>query len=140
MSFFSKIWGALKKFFENPTVDQTIETTLTIATPLVATLLTLTVGAPAAAEATAIIAKIQSGIANVGQIAAQVKAGVISASTGAQQAASVLKTVQSDLPAVLSTAQIKDAATSAKITAIVDSVDESLTELITNLSSVPATA
>lgn len=142
MSFFSKIWAALKKFFTDPTVDQTIETTLTVAQPLIATLLTLTVGAPAAAVASAVIAKVQTGIAAVSKIAADVKAGTTTATSGAQSAISILQTVQTDLGTVLSAAQIKDPTTAAKVTAIVDSVAESLQELVANLSgaSAPATA
>lgn len=143
MSFFSHIWSALKKFFENPSVDQTIETSLTIVQPLVATLLAFTVGAPAAAAATAVIAKIQAAVAAVAQVSADIKAGTMSASTGTQKATAVLKTVQADLGTVLSASQIKDPATSAKITAIVDSVDSTITELIANLgtsAAVPAKA
>jgi len=138
MSFFSKIWAALKKFFTNPSVDQTIETSLAIVQPLIAAVLTFTMGAPAAAAANSVIAKIQTALAAVGQVAADIKSGVTTSATGAQQVVSVLKTIQSDLATILSASQIKDPATSAKITAIVDSVDESISELITNLTGATA--
>jgi len=140
MSFFSKIWAALKKFFENPSVDKTIETSLALVQPLVAAVLTLTLGAPAAAAANSVIAKIQMALAAVGQVAADIKSGVTSASSGAQQVVAILQTVQNDLPTVLSASQIKDPTTSAKITAIADSVSEAIAELITNLSSSATTA
>lgn len=130
MSLWTKIEAAFKKIFGSTKWEQTAEAVLSVVGPLLTTILTLTAGAPAAAAASGIIAKVQTAIAAAQKVSTDVQNGLVSSANGAAQVSSLIQTVQADLPTILEAAQIKDPTTLAKVTGIVDSITESLAGLL----------
>lgn len=118
-SIYDHVKAAFKKVFdeieqETPKVDQVASTALAVAAPLLTTALALTGNAPAAAEAQSVISKIQSDMA---QASALIEAGGTDTSLPG-----LLTSIKTDLPTILTVAQVKDPKTVATITGITDSI------------------
>jgi hypothetical protein len=135
MSFFKSIESEFKKIFGSTTWEKTAETTLTLISPLLETAVALTTGEPAAAALTAVIAKVQAALAAAVKVLSDVQAGKATSTSAVQTISTTLTAVQSDLQTLLTAGQIKNPATQAKITAIMNTV---VGEVQAVLQEVPA--
>lgn len=127
MTFFAKVEAKLKEFFTKaPTWESVAAETLKFAAPLTETIVGLV--DPAAVPAvTALVTKIQTGLA---------AAAVTLEDAGASPTlASGLSAVTSNLSALEAAAQIKDPATAAKLTATVTTLTGEVGAI---LSAIPA--
>jgi hypothetical protein len=111
-TFFEKFDAEFKKLVgEAPAIEVKIAATLPVATKLLATVLTLTAGAPAAAEVSAIVAKVQTGLVT--------SSVLIQGAAADPTVPGILADVTSNLSSIEAAAQIKDPATVAKLNSTV---------------------
>jgi hypothetical protein len=122
MSWVNSIEAELKKIFGSVKWEETAETTLTILSPLLTTVLALTAGEPVAAAVGGILAKIQTSLAAAIKVLADVKAGNATSTTAVATLSSTLTSVQADLQTLLVAAQVKNPATQQKVSATVNAV------------------
>jgi hypothetical protein len=111
-TFFEKFDTEFKKLVgEAPAIEVKIAATLPVATKLLATVLTLTAGAPAAAAVSAIVAKVQTGLVT--------SSVLIQGAVNDPTVPGILADVTSNLSSIEAAAQITDPATVAKLNSTV---------------------
>lgn len=115
MSFFSKIESWFTKIYgKAPTWEKTASATLTVAAPLVETIVTLVAGEPTAAAVGVVVSQVQSDVAAV--------AALISTAGPAPSISSILNAITGNLKALLTAGDIKDATTLTKVESVVNLV------------------
>ncbi len=116
MSLFSKIGLWFKKVFGSEAAWERIASaTITVIAPLVETIVSLTASEPASAEVTAVVNQIQGDLAAVNLV-------ITSAGGSNVTISSLLSAIETNLQTLLTDGQIKDPATLAKVTSVVDLV------------------
>jgi hypothetical protein len=134
-TLFSRIKEFLEKAFGSTTWERVASNTLTIVGPLLTTLITLTAGAPAAALVSGVISKVQADLQTVAGLVTAVQSG--NASGAAAQVQNLLSGIKTNLSSLLTAADIKDADTQAKVSAIVNTLIEEIDAI---LAEIPAQA
>lgn len=130
VSFFGRVKAELKKLFTRaPGWEASAAATLTYVAPMVETVVTL-VDPAIAPVVDALIAKVQSAMAAA--------AVVIKAAGPAPTLVTYLNAVNNDLAQVESVAGVKDAATAAKLTALVATITEEVNAILTEVSAAKA--
>lgn len=125
LSFFARVKAELKKLFTHaPGWEASAAATMTYVAPLVETLVTL-VDPELAPVVNALIVKIQSAMAAA--------AVVIKDAGPAPTLVTYLRAVQNDLAQVQSAAGVKDAATAAKLTAVIETISAELNAILAEL-------
>ena len=121
MSFFKGIENFFKKVFGSTNWEKTASTTLALVGPLTEEIVALSAGEPAAAEVQSIITEVQSDLALV--------SGVVSGATSATASPSLISTavnslnsVKANLSGLLAAGHVKDPATCAKVTGLVNTI------------------
>jgi hypothetical protein len=132
-TFFHRI-AAFFGRFKDVKWTQVASSTLRIAGPLAETLVALVAGEPAAAVLTDVINEIQT---DLGAAAGLLASDQAATAAGASQVQALLGAVKSNLAQLLSAAQIKDAGTQAKVTAVVSSLTDEVDAI---LGSIPKAA
>src|SRR5579871_3713854 len=98
--FFSKVEAFFKKAFGSSKWEKTASTTLTIVTPMVVGLLTVTVGPAAAAAVAGVLSTVQKDLAAAAVlIDAMDEAGT--SATGVTQVVNILGSVKSNIGSIL---------------------------------------
>jgi hypothetical protein len=134
-TLFSHIKTFFTKLFGSTNWERVAVNTLAVVGPLLTTLVTLTAGAPAAALVGKIVSTAQADLQTVSSLVTTVQSGT---STGAAaQLQNLLAGVKANLSSLLTAADIKDADTQAKVSAIVNTVIEEIDAI---LGEVPTTA
>ena len=130
MSFFDKIGRFFKKVFSTTSWEQTASATITVVAPLLETVVALVAGAPAEALVANVVSEIQSDLAASTVLIqdAALGNGTTSTKTAIQ---SILTAVQTNLKSLENMAEIKDAATQAKVTAAVSAIGAEITAILT---------
>lgn len=114
MSFFSSIGNFFKKVFGSEAAWERIASaTITVIAPLTETIIALTAGEPASAALAAVIEQIQNDLAAVNAV-------VTTAGSSTVDVNSLLTSIEVNLQTLLTAGQIKNPATLAQVTAIVD--------------------
>ena len=114
-----------KLFSKAPTVLQVVETDIAVVAPVVETIIALTGNEAAAAAISVVINQVEVDLTTA--------LTVIKTSGSTASVKSVLQAVVSNLPAILSAGDIKDAATLAKVEAAVNLVVSELNVVIAKL-------
>lgn len=115
MTFFSKIEGWFSKVFSKaPSWQQTASATLTVAAPLLETIVTLSAGEGAGEEVGKIVAEVQSDMAAA--------SALITSSGPTPTLNSVLGSITGNLGALLTAGHIKDPGTLEKVTSVVNTI------------------
>ncbi len=122
MSFFSEIEKVFKELFGSAKWENTASEVITVVTPLVSTILVFTAGEPAATTFNAVVLKVQNGLAAAAKVISDVSAGTKPSASAASELSTILSSIQSDLGTLLAAGQIKNPATQAKVTAIVNTI------------------
>jgi hypothetical protein len=136
MSFFSKIGSFFKKLFTNaPSWSQTASTTLTLAAPLISTVVGLVSGPDNAAEALQVAHEVQADLTAA--------SALISQAHGTNEAgnlAAILQSVNSNLDALLGAGHIRNPETLSKVKTIVGTISGEVSAIISVLpkSATPA--
>ena len=125
-SFFGRVKAELKKLFAHaPGWEASAAATLTYVAPMIEVMVTL--ADPAAAPAVnAVIAKVQSAMAAA--------AVVIKAAGPTPTLVTYLNAINNDLTQVEGVAGIKDAATAARLTALVTTVTEEVNAILAEVA------
>ena len=120
MSFFSKIEAAFKKIFGSTKWEQTLSAVITYAAPLVQLLVSLAAGPAAGTIVGSVASTIQS---DLGTLKAVVD-GATSAPSGTelQTVNNALNSIQANLGALLTDADVKNSSEAAQITSIATSL------------------
>jgi hypothetical protein len=138
--FFSKVEAFFKKAFGSSKWEKTASTTLTIVTPMVVGLLTVTVGPAAAAAVAGVLSTVQKDLAAAAVlIDAMDEAGT--SATGVTQVVNILGSVKSNLGSILQIAEIKNSGKVSEITTVVNTLVDELDAIVAAAPSVqPAKA
>jgi hypothetical protein len=118
--FWDKVEAAFKKLFGSTKWEQTASSVVTYVAPLLETLVALTAGGPAAAIVTGIVNTVQADLATV--------AAVVNGATATppvNELAAVMQalaSIQTNLPALLTAAEVKNSTNASKITAVVNTI------------------
>lgn len=136
--FFKSIGSAFQKLFSHaPSWSQTASTTLTLATPMLDTALSLVEGPNVASDAVNIIGEVKSDLAAASTLIAQSHSatdpGVVS------QIKAALGSVSANLSTLLAAGHIKDEATLSKVTIAVNAFTGELSAILSVLPQAPAT-
>lgn len=137
-TLFSHIKHFFEKLFGSTNWERVAINTLAVVGPLLSTLVALTAGAPAAALVSKIVATAQADLQTVAGLVTSVQAGT--ATGAAAQLQNLLAGVKANLSALLTAADIKDADTQAKVSAIVNTVIEEIDAILGELPGVSAPA
>ena len=141
-TLFSHIKTFLEKVFGSTNWERVAVNTLAVVGPLLTTLVTLTAGAPAGALVSKIISIVQADLQTAATLITSVQSGT--ATGAAAQLQNLLAGVKTNLTSLLTAADIKDADTQAKVSAIVNTVieeiDAILAEMPTSAASAPPAA
>ena len=134
LGFFKTVFGKIESLFKEvfgsaATWEQIASTTITVVSPIVETIITLTDGEPAALAVAAIVAQIQTDMANV--------AKTITAAGSSPTVTTTLNSIITNLQALLTGADIKDATTLTKVESVVKTL---VAEFEAILDAIPAVA
>lgn len=132
LGFFKTVFGKIESLFKEvfgsaATWEQIASTTITVVSPIVETIITLTAGEPAALAVAAIVAQIQTDMANV--------AKTITAAGSSPTVTTTLNSIITNLQALLTGADIKDATTLTKVESVVKTL---VAEFEAILDAIPA--
>jgi hypothetical protein len=130
-TLFSHIKTFLEKVFGSTNWERVAINTLAVVGPLLTTLVTLTAGAPAAALVSKIISIAQADLQTAATLITSVQSGT--ATGAAAQLQNLLAGVKTNLTSLLTAADIKDADTQAKVSAIVNTVTEEIDAILTEM-------
>ena len=130
-SFFEKIGSDFESLFKHaPTWQQSANGIITVVAPLALTIISL-VDPVLEPEASAIIQRIQAGLAVIKTVASDATAAV--GSTAVQSVQTAITGINSDMSQLLSTMQVKDPATVAKVTAAANTITTEMSMLLNAL-------
>lgn len=105
MSFFSKVWSAIRTFFGSaPAWTKQVSTVITLITPLLQTLVALTAGTSDADAVKKIVAEVQAGLKTLGDLVAQGQ----SDGTTLDKVVAILNSIASNLSALLTAGHVKN--------------------------------
>lgn len=135
-TLFSHIKTFLTKLFGSTNWERVAVNTLSVVGPLLTTLVTLTAGAPAAALVSKIVSTAQSDLQTVAGLVTSVQSGT--ATGAAAQLQNLLAGVKTNLSSLLTAADIKDADTQAKVSAIVNTVIEEIDAILAEMPAAGA--
>jgi hypothetical protein len=130
-TLFSHIKTFLEKVFGSTNWERVAINTLAVVGPLLTTLVTLTAGAPAGALGSKIISIVQADLQTAATLITSVQSGT--ATGAAAQLQNLLAGVKTNLTSLLTAADIKDADTQAKVSAIVNTVTEEIDAILTEM-------
>jgi hypothetical protein len=130
-TLFSHIKTFLEKVFGSTNWERVAINTLAVVGPLLTTLVTLTAGAPAAALVSKIISIVQADLQTAATLITSVQSGT--ATGAAAQLQNLLAGVKTNLTSLLTAADIKDADTQAKVSAIVNTVTGEIDAILTEM-------
>lgn len=125
MSWFTKVENAFKDLFKSTTWEQTAETTISVAAPMVETIVALAAGGPAEAAVASVVRQVQNGLAG-----AKAVLGSVSGTTAKAQVSSLITAVNANLATLLQDADIKNSTHAAEITAAVNGLSGELQAII----------
>jgi hypothetical protein len=120
MSFLTTLKNDFEKLWhEAPKAETIAASAISFSAPFITELIGLTAGAPAEAEASAVLTKVKTDMAVVSTL-------VSTGQTSSPSFATALSDITTNLGGILSVAQIKDPATVSKVTSITDTVIEEI--------------
>lgn len=120
--FFQKVESFFKKIFGSSKWEKTASTVLTIVTPLLTTLLTLTAGPAVAVAVGGILATAQKDLAAAAVLLDDIDQAGTSATATPQQVVNILNAVKGNLTSILSIAEVKNSGKQAEITTTVNTI------------------
>jgi len=135
-SFFHSIKAFFQKVFGSANLGRTISATITIAAPLVESIVAMTAGEAAADEIKSVVNEVQSDLAAAAALATSVTPGA--GETVPAQIGSILNGVKTNLASLLAAGHIKDTATVGKVTNIVNTVVNEIEAILSELPTVTA--
>lgn len=141
-TFFESIGSDFEKLFKKaPSWEQSAQAIVTVVAPLALTIITL-IDPVAEPLASAIIQRIQAYMTVIKTVATSATAAP--GSTAIQSVQTAITGINSDMSELMETVQVKDPATSAKITAAANTITTEMNMLLNSLpvaaDTVPATA
>lgn len=143
-TFFEKVVAEFEKLFKTASWEQTAQSVITYAAPLVENLIGLVAGGPAEALVTGVVNIIKSDLATLSAVVTGASAALPAAATDIQVAEAALTSIQNNLSAILQSAEVKSAATAAKVTSVVNTILGEVQALLGSISTAanhaPATA
>jgi hypothetical protein len=125
MSFFKDIEAIFKKVFGSTNWEQTAETTITVAAPMLETIVALAAGGPAAAAVTGVVKQVQNDLAATTMLLRSA-----SGPTVKQKISNLITGINANLQTLLADADVKNSAKAAEITAAVNGISGELQAIL----------
>jgi hypothetical protein len=135
--FWHRVEAAFKKLFGSSKWEKTTSAVISYIAPLLETLVALTAGGPAAALVTNIVSIAQTDLATLAAVVDGATA--TPAANEVSAAINALNSIKTNLAALLTAADVKNAATSLQVTATVNAIIGEVEAILANVPSFAST-